>query len=37
MSTFNATGQFEVSTDSGSFSEPFSHRAAVGYASRTRC
>jgi hypothetical protein len=27
----------EVSTDSGSFSEPFSHRAAVGYASRTRC
>jgi hypothetical protein len=27
----------DVSTDSGSFSEPFSHRAAVGYASRTRC
>ena len=27
----------EVSTDSGSFSEPFSHRAAVGYAARTRC
>jgi hypothetical protein len=27
----------EVSTDSDSFSEPFSHRAAVGYASRTRC
>jgi hypothetical protein len=27
----------EVSTDSGSFSEPFSHRAAVEYASRTRC
>ena len=27
----------EVSAASGSFSEPFSHRAAVGYASRTRC
>ena len=27
----------EVTTDSGSFSEPFPHRAAVGYASRTRC
>ena len=27
----------EVSTDSGSLSEPFSHRATVRYASRTRC
>ena len=27
----------EVSTDSGSFSESFSHRSTVGYAFGTRC